>query len=293
MTTSTTRSIASPNFLCIGAAKAGTTTLYHVLQRHPQVFVTTPKELNFFSRPDRYALGWDWYANHFRPAKPEQIARGEFGVTYAMVTKWVGTVERMQAHLPHVKLIYMVRDPVQRIESAWLENRLGRNRDSSTFAEAVRRPNMIDCSRYWIQYQAYAQAYGEASIHVIFLEDYRRDPASELRSVCQFLEINPDVDWGNLDERFNTSDAKREDHRLLSWLRRAPGFRHIRDKLPNVVRGGFKALFKNEQVKKPRWRAADYEYVVEQLRGDTATFLGQMNKPSDFWTLAPTFGCDD
>jgi hypothetical protein len=123
---------AQPDFLLIGAPKAGTTALHAALALHPDVFVTTPKEPKYWlcdgappphwSGPgDRHSQReWVWrqdeYADLFRPARPDQV-RGE-STPFYLWSK--GAHRRIAEALPKVKLIAVVRDPIDRAYSNWM-----------------------------------------------------------------------------------------------------------------------------------------------------------------------------
>ena len=72
-----------PDFVLIGAAKAGTTSLYALLDRHPDIFMPKVKEPEFFARDDRYAEGIESYAAAFAAAAPGQIA-GEASTIHSL-----------------------------------------------------------------------------------------------------------------------------------------------------------------------------------------------------------------
>ncbi len=85
-----------PNFLIVGAASAGTSSLYEYLRQHPQVFMATPKELRFFSSDDRWARGLKWYEQSFRRAGSTRGPIGEASPAYARVSPvahgcWIGS----------------------------------------------------------------------------------------------------------------------------------------------------------------------------------------------------------
>jgi len=121
-----------PDFLLVGAPKAGTTALHAALALHPEVFVTSPKEPKYWlcdgappphwSGPgDRHSQReWVWrrqdYADLFRPARPDQ-ARGE-STPFYLWSK--GAHRRIAEALPAVKLIVVVRDPIDRAYSNWM-----------------------------------------------------------------------------------------------------------------------------------------------------------------------------
>ena len=68
-----------PNFIIIGAAKSATTTLTTILPKHPDIFISNPKEPKFFGR--NYKKGWKWYASRFKPGR-DYVLRGEASTMY-------------------------------------------------------------------------------------------------------------------------------------------------------------------------------------------------------------------
>ena len=95
-----------PQFIIIGAAKSGTTTLYQYLCRHPQIFMSTPKEPDFFSVDSHFARGMDWYESLFQDAKLDQIC-GEASTTYSRLQQYPHTVERLVKALPIDSSFYL------------------------------------------------------------------------------------------------------------------------------------------------------------------------------------------
>ena len=111
-----------PNFLIIGAGKSGTTSLWHLLNEHPDIYMSPDKEPNFFNKDENYNKGLDWYQHLFRRAK-NQKAIGEASNNYSCCGIFKNTVKRIKKTLPHVKIIYITRNPLKRAESEWMESR--------------------------------------------------------------------------------------------------------------------------------------------------------------------------
>ena len=108
-----------PNLIVIGAQKCGTSSLHNYLAAHPQIAMSRVKEINFFNEETRWAYGTEWYARHFEPGE----VRGESSPAYAFLPESEGTAERMHEVVPNARLIYIVRDPVERIRSNYLHMR--------------------------------------------------------------------------------------------------------------------------------------------------------------------------
>lgn len=111
--------MTGPDFLIIGAMKCGTSTLQAQLARQPGVFMTTPKEPNFFSDDAIYAKGPDWYAGLFADAAPGDLT-GEASTHYTKLPTHPEALPRLTAALDAPKLIYMIRDPVTRTVSHFI-----------------------------------------------------------------------------------------------------------------------------------------------------------------------------
>ena len=106
-----------PDFLGIGTQKGGTTYLHSLLSEHPQAFLAIPKELHFFSL--HYQKGLAWYRDFFKSAADDKSC-GEITPYYMFHPL---AFKRIHKHLPDVKLIVLLRDPVERAISQFFHSR--------------------------------------------------------------------------------------------------------------------------------------------------------------------------
>ena len=175
-----------PDFLIIGAMKCGTSTLAAQLGAQPGMFMTTPKEPNFFSNDDVHARGAGWYEALFDNAQAGDL-RGEASTHYTKLPTYPQTIPRMQALLDKPKLIYMVRNPVERAVShyihEWSEARMG-NDPVAAFEQS---PELIDYGRYAMQISPFIEAFGAEQIFLTSLEQIKSDPTGELTRIGAFL----------------------------------------------------------------------------------------------------------
>ena len=123
------------DFLIAGVQKAGTSSLYQLLKRHPAVGLSSVKEVHFF---DDESLDWskppyDRYHSYF-PKRRRAIAWGEATPIYSY---WPNALERIKAYRPDMKLILLFRDPISRAYSAWSHQRRT-GRETLSFAQAIR-----------------------------------------------------------------------------------------------------------------------------------------------------------
>ncbi|MDA0321591.1 MAG: sulfotransferase [Verrucomicrobia bacterium] len=200
-----------PNLIIIGAAKAGTTSLHYYLDLHPQIRMSQPKELNFFVEERNWTLGLDWYRSKFSGA--EKI-HGEASPAYTGAPAHPGVAERMHGVVPDARLIYVVRDPVSRMISHYVQ-RVAGWLEEGDIRDALVAPGAnpyIDGTRYAMQLKQYLEYYAVKQIMVITCEDLLANRAETLRSVFQFLEV---------DETFRSLRFARMRHRAIR--KRKPG----------------------------------------------------------------------
>src|SRR5688572_24468381 len=110
-----------PNFFIIGAMKAGTTSLWQYLRRHPEIFMSKLKEPGYFTEELRWDQGIEWYRSLFDDAGSAR-AVGEASTSYTKWPRFAGIPARMHALVPEARLIYLVRDPGDRIRSHYIHN---------------------------------------------------------------------------------------------------------------------------------------------------------------------------
>ena len=126
-----------PNFMCIGAAKSGTTTLYDILKQHPEIFIPAFKEPHFFDIPENYNNGIDWYKkNYFRKADRSIVA--DFTPSYFFEKE---TPKRIFKDLgTKIKFVVLLRNPVDRAYSHYLHS-LRDKHEHLSFEESLQHEN--------------------------------------------------------------------------------------------------------------------------------------------------------
>lgn len=184
-------SFVHPDFLIIGAMKAGTTTLYRDLARHPDIFLPAEKEPDILVRhEDIDAMRAD-YASLFRAALPGQL-KGEASTAYTKRPTHEGVAEAaLRLCGPGLKLIYITREPVARMISQY-EHERQYGLVEGDFASALdRRPELIAYSRYDWQLEPWIATFGEANLLRLTLESYSRDRRPLLGQVLRFVGLDP------------------------------------------------------------------------------------------------------
>lgn len=183
-----------PDFLIVGAMKCGTTTLQAQLAAQPGVFMTTPKEPNFFSDDAVFARGLDWYRGLFADAAPGDL-KGEASTHYTKLPTHPRTLERLRPHLPAARIVYMIRNPLQRAVShyihEWSEGRMG----ADPVAEFARHSEMVDYGRYGWQIAPWIEAYGPEAVLLSSLEQLTAAPGDELSRIARHIGLAGGAVW--------------------------------------------------------------------------------------------------
>lgn len=197
MTAPSRTGAAWPNLFVVGAARAGTTSLWRYLNGHPQIWMAPIKEPNFFSgvrrplNPDVHDKAS--YLRLFAPGVGSKL-RGEASPSYL----WsAGVPDRIRRVSPEARILVSLRDPVERTYSAyWYSVRLGK--EDRPFPEAIRGELEEPRNRY-VASSFYAEAVGRylqafpGAVHVLFLEELARDPRGEIRKIFDFLGVDAAV----------------------------------------------------------------------------------------------------
>jgi hypothetical protein len=217
-------SVASkgPDFLVIGAQRAGTTWLHRVLRQHPVLWLPPVKELHYFDRLDikrtilspkeRRRVGlkrlasldpwlinyWfrtrddDWYASLFRGAKAKGLIAGEITPAYATLDEEVlRRIERMNEKM---KLVFVMRDPVDRVWSAVNNAAKKRAADASTVDKSIERARgsgTVARSAYAETIKRLETVFPASQIHYCFFDDLRDRPKALTSDVLSFLGVEP------------------------------------------------------------------------------------------------------
>ena len=176
------------------------------------------KETDFFVAEHNYDRGQRWYENRF---PDDTQARGECSPNYTKAHLFSGVASRMHDTVPNARLIYLVRDPIERTISHYVGSRAN-GREDRSFQEAVAThdSNYIETSRYFRQLRPYMEAYPAEQICVQSLEELAGRPESVLRDLQRFIGVDPSVTDEQLRQgRFNTSARKRQRGTWFQTLR--------------------------------------------------------------------------
>lgn len=272
-----------PDFLIIGAAKSGTSTLYTHLASHPRIFMSEEKEPCFFDPDVAWDQGFDWYRALFRDASPQQLC-GEASTNYTRWPQVDGVPARIAQHIPDAKLIYLMRDPVKRAFSHYVHRYTREVYPGEpfrlTFEEFVEEdPMCLDGSEYATQIQQYLEHFPREAILPLRLEDLSADPRSVLRQATTFLSVDPDVDL--LGEGVRVENPGFGEgmlrYRVTKPLRSIPLLRSVADSIPQSWRDGVWKLLRSTSYA----QRVDADHTATPMREETRRALAKRFEESN------------
>ena len=284
-----------PNLFVIGASKCGTTTLWNILSQHSDIFMSLQKEPWFFSFND-YKKRMGWYISLFHTVKNEKFI-GEASPIYSETTLIPELPERIHSFNPEAKIIYIVREPIDRLKSVWRQtlssghwqkNKYKDYTDVNVplmpkkFEKAIfEYPPFLEATRYWTHLNNYRKFYKDSQILLLFFEDLKNDPEMVYKTMCNFLEIEPEIKPETLKKK-NTSKGKVQDYKLVSYLRKY-NFMYKAYFFLQRTSGG---IIKTPKKEIP-YRINISEDLNNRIKGvlfqEIKMILKYGKKPADFW----------
>lgn len=281
-----------PNFLVIGAMKSGTTSLYHYLRAHPQVYMPDLKEVDFFTAELNWGKGWKWYARQFTDAKLQERALGEASTSYTKHPRYTGVPERIARHLPNVKLIYVLRNPIDRMRSHYQHN-VALGEEKAPIEEALlSNPSYLDTSRYALQLERYLDHFPRERILLFSAEELRHQRVDTMRKVLTFLEVDPDAEISTLQEEFYKTEERAAVPAPVAAVRnllkktfpKSVGLWRGRF-VPDAVKKRMGRKVGSQQAAKPTMSDATRERIREALADDLTRLRAHVGDDFDAWGL--------
>ena len=294
-----------PNFFIAGAPNTGTTSLYHYLRQHPQVYMSADKEPTYFGAAEFLAapprrdlpsrarertvlerlmvgapkpLSWDAYLALFRDARDEP-AVGEASVRYLLLPD---APRAIAARVPHARLIFILRDPAEwqftrYLAMAWREPQ-GSFRQ--WFAAATKPGAMwaqpITVGRYATHLQRFFDLFPREQLLIHLHEDYKADGRGIVRETLRFLEVDPDYPIDMSRRHFETTVPR---FPMLETLRRrmfgdAPLGRWFPSFAHRMLRSPFYRRRPELTTMDPADRALVIDYYRDEIQR-TGTLIGR------------------
>jgi hypothetical protein len=274
---------ALPNLVIIGAQKCGTSVLHYYLGLHPEVTMSKPKELNFFIEERNWPRGVDWYKAQF---DAHATVRGEASPNYTAFPQHQGVPERMAQVVPDAKLIYMVRDPLERIAAHWVHN-YAKRREKGTLAETLIHPHTsyVDRSMYAMQLERFLAHYPKERVLVFQQSELRYKRAETLRQVFEFVGVDPDFTHPRFEQERHQTSRKTRATRLAIKLEQMGRSRRGRMLPSNFWLVLDDRLPLRRTIKRPNVGASLPPETLHKLRVDAERLRELTGRDFSNWTL--------
>jgi len=195
-----------PNFLVIGAPRSGTSWIHDNLRRHPQVFLPKTKELHYFDRD--YERGIDYYEAQFVDwAGQHSVGEVTPGYLSGVFFPDRNIPQLIRSHLPNVKLVAVLRNPVERAYSHYWHNvaQDARNLDLTFEQKLQQRPQILREGFYFEHLSRYLSLFPRRQMLLLLYDDLEKDPSGFLRQIYEFLGIDAHFQSGIESVRRNAA----------------------------------------------------------------------------------------
>jgi hypothetical protein len=280
-----------PNFIIAGAKKAATTSIYEYMKQHPEIYMSPIKETKFFAfEPDNpehvYAD-----ANKFPVRTLEDYTRLFAGANGA---KAIGeasplyinsriAAQRIYETIPAVKLIFSLRNPVERAYSAYLMRVRSGNEHRSAVQAFQEDRERLRTSSYYNMLQLWYELFDEIQIKVILFEDFKRNSLAVMQELYAFLDVDSSF-TPNVAVQYNTGGAVKNQtrQRMFNYLRR---FKPLRFYLPKSLRSSFTKAARANLTTAPALPAEAKSLLADVFRDDVENLQNLIHKDLSVWGL--------
>jgi len=185
-------------FLMVGCQRCGTTWTAAALVDHPEVFLPEKKQSYFFDR--YYDKGIDWYLDKFANVEPGHKAVGEIATDYCLPS----SIPRMAKHFPDIKLLMVMRNPIDRAYSNFQTRQIESN--WSSFEDAIESDSdILERGQYSDQIDILLEYYNRDQILFLLYDDLQTDDRLYLEKIHEFIGVDSDVKSKLIGQRKNAA----------------------------------------------------------------------------------------
>jgi hypothetical protein len=272
----------STDFIGIGAAKCGTTWLHHCLEEHPEICMPSPKkEPGFY---DNHWEDWTYYKSLFSHREKEKVT-GEFTPGYLTA---VGVSERIAQVNPEAKIIFIVRNPIERAYSHYCMLLKGGAIKGGPEG-IVQGTRMFRDSQYWKHFSPYLELFPDDQIMVLIQEEMLASPVLTLKRIFNFLGVDPAFTPSLANERIHSRSSRPKHQNLYRRLVALSDFAHknritgrLFDEVRNRGVGRLYRLF-DKGKKFPAMTEVVRAKLREEFQQDVRELFNYIGRPVKEW----------
>jgi hypothetical protein len=256
--------------LIIGAMKCGTTSLFSYLAQHPQISGCSKKEAFFFSDDRNWTKGFEWYQQLWNWNPNEHKIALEASVDYTRIPTYPNVAERIYSlkDRANFKFIYIMRNPIERIESHYTHGKAQGWRSTQKMLSEEIDKELLEASQYARQIEEYYQRFCGDRILLLNFEDLKTEPFNLVRRVCDFLEVDPDYQFQEIGKIYNANQERIADERLWRSLRKIKPLRSLKGKLSTQQKQYIYHIFGRKIKENFNLSPEQRNFVLNQLKED-------------------------
>ena len=282
-------STKTPNLFIVGAMKSGTSSLHNYLATHPEIYMSEFKEPQYFAD-----LGKDISRNKF-PTEEAYLSLfqeagnakiiGESSTNYSKIPEFIGVPQRIKDFSPEAKIIYIMRDPIERALSHYWE-RVKRYLEGRDMLSTIKNePEIINVGYYAMQLKPYLEVFGRERVFILTLESLQANQAETLQAIFEWLEVDGSFPVPEIG-KYNVGEAEVSmfiGAPLVTLLRQTPIWSVITKLLPKSLSNNIRKLTK--PVKRDMSQAPDaIAYLRPILLQQTEELCQLLDRQFPEWT---------
>jgi len=300
-----------PNFLIIGAQKAGTTSLYKYLEQHPDIFMSKPKEPCFFADDNKYSEGLTYYSKFYVECKNQKMI-GESSTPYSFYLNLEKIIKRIYNFSPSIKLIYILRNPISRAYSSYWWN-VRMQADPLSFEEAIlQEENRVHNDNeeiiapwsykrsglYFYIIEKYLKFFPRENLKVILLEDLNFSAVKTCNDIFEFLNLKK-FDVTKLEVDKINKAALPTNKFIQKYMNKPTLIRNLTSYFLQHLLGTEKKKKLHEFINKKTLKSFDYppmkestfEYLVKYFENDIKQLENFLNRELTPWLNSKEILC--
>ncbi len=270
------------DFLIIGAQKSGTTSLANQLSTHNNILISIPKEPHFFSKNPDWKESISEYHRLF--PNPNSKICGEASTTYTFSPDFGDVAKRIREYNPNIKLIYIMRQPVDRVISQFSHDTVKANNKPRAIESILSDASYINRSRYGMQLKPYLDCFPREHILLLVFEEYVNNTLYTLENIASFLGVSFSGFPKQLDLRArNVTSEKIVHSSLTKKLTKSHVAQLIRNKASEKLLGMLSSMMyrnSNPQIEVPPWIK---QKLWSQLENEVLMIEKLLDRRIDLW----------
>lgn len=282
--------MASPDLvIVVGAMKAGTTTIFERLASHPEVFGSEPKEPGFFARDEMWTKGHDWYRDLW-PEEADEGVRLEGSTLYTMRPQYPDSIPRMAGYLEkhglEARLVYSLRDPLERIRSHLTHMRAhGRDERLTMVEEGSLQGHALALSMYAHQLDRILEHFERSRLEIVRFERLAEDTTPVVRELLEALDLDPERLESGKEVHNPTTEQYRKS---IAWrASEAVGLDRLTDRLPESLLDRVRGTLGDEIEEKIELNQEQRLAFLRALEGDLRRLRDVHDVDVEDWQLPP------